>query len=135
MAGDAEQRHSPLALTGGQQRRYPFLNRLIGNIDKRKFSQGTREQLTKFATGDISAAHFERWLRVMALRNAQGKGQQVDVDGQAILKISIDLPDDVKRLLKISSPQGVPISLWTQGAPQHRGKNKSNRRVADKPRG
>jgi hypothetical protein len=135
MAGDSEQRHSPLLLSRRQQHQYPFLSRLIGNIDKRKFSQGTREQLTKFATGDISAAHFERWLRVMALRNAQGKGQQVDIDGQAILKISIDVPDDVKRLLKISSPQGVPISLWTQGAPQHRGKNKSNRRVADKPRG
>lgn len=111
-------------------RRYPFLSRLYRVRQSRyghRLSRGTEQMITRFEEGDISAGHFERWLRVMALRNAQGRGAAVDVDGEAVLKVEIGLTPEIKRLLDISAPAGVPVSLWTQGKPQHRGKNKTNR--------
>ena len=123
-AGAENQPNALARMTPQQRRQTPFLQRLIANTGKRQFSQGTREQLTRFASGDISANHFERWLRIMALRNAQGRGD-MEVGGEAALRIGVELTPDARKLLRVSAPEGVPVKLWPKGRPQHRGKNKS----------
>jgi hypothetical protein len=114
------------------QRRHPFISRLMRNMP-REHSRGTNRMLDRFASGDISANHFERWLRVMAMRNAQGRGDNVEIEGEAALQIGIQLNDDARRLLKVSAPEGIPVKLWPKNAPQHRGKNKSTRKATPPP--